>query len=155
MKIHNILWLVAILSATAVLVFAVLYKLIKKKELLDPKYQILIAFVQSSQLFFIPIFLSLHTFFGCKNFYSKHSFSEYIKNIVLSVLILSAVFLISPTGLILVKNNTSSPVVENIFSILTLVSLFVIGQFGVSGLTSRGARHKNLGPMFYDKKCKP
>ena len=37
---------------------------------------------------------------------------------------------------------------------LTLFSLFVIGQFGVSGLTSRG-RNKDLGPMFYDKKCKP
>lgn len=155
MKINDILWLVAIMSATAVLVFAVLYKLIKKKELLDTKYQILIAFVQSSQLFFLPIFLSLHTFFGCQNFYSKHSFSEYIKTIVTVVLIISALFFVSPPGLILVKNNTSSPVVENIFSILTLVSLFIIGRLGVFNLMSRGGRHKNFGPMFYDKKCKP
>ena len=156
MKIHEILWLVVILSATAVVAAAILYKLIQKKELLDPNYQVLIALVQSSQLYMSPIILTLHTFFSCKNFYSKHSFSEYITMIGFSFFMLSAVFLISPAGLILIKNNTSNPVVENIFSILSLVSLFSFARVEVFSLTARTTNRKKFNlTMFYDKKCKP
>ena len=156
MKIHKILWLVIILSATAVVSAAILYKLVKKKELLDPKYQVLIAIVQSSQLYMLPIFLIVHTFFGCNNFYNKsRKVYNYITEFGLSFCLLSAVFLISPAGLILIKNNTSSLLVENIFSILSLISLFIFARVEVSSLTARTTHQKNLGVMFYDKNCKP
>jgi hypothetical protein len=156
MKIHKILWLVAILSATAVVAAAILYKLIKKKELLDPKYQVLIAIVQSSQLYMTPILLIVYSLFSCRGFYESHKFHQYIRLIGGSLCLLSALFLVSPAGLILIKNNTSSPLLENIFSILSLVSLYVFARIEVFSLTARVVHRKQFNDvMFYDKKCKP
>ena len=86
---YKLPWLVVIVSATVVLAVANIYRLMKDKQLLDPKYELFIAFAQSSYILAAPIGIFLFWLLSCNQVYHR----EWEKRPLLSMFVVCTIWL--------------------------------------------------------------
>jgi len=152
---YKLPWLVVIVSATVVLAVANIYRLMKDKQLLDPKYELFIAFAQSSYILAAPIGMFLFWLLSCNQVYHR----EWEKRPLLSMFVVCTIWLfvaalITPPGLTFIRNKIESREVRGIMPILILASLYISTKFQVDFLRARAIHSKANDVFFYEKSCK-
>ncbi len=155
-RTYKLVWLVLVLSAALVLVVANVYKLVKDKELLDSNYELLLTFVQSSQILMAPIGIFSFWLLSCNQVYHR----EWEKRPLLSMFILCSIWLcvtllVTPIGLTFIKNKIESREGRTAMSVLTLISLYFTTKFESQMLLARYTHQKMKDPLFFEKSCKP